>query len=470
MPAAFRFSFLPFLLGLLLCVGCPTDEPADDDDDTTADDDDDTAADDDDAVPPWPEGAMHHWVWEDESTQESATALVDDYLARDIPVGAIIIDSPWETGYNTFEWDTDRFPDPQGMIDHFHDNDVRVFMWIVPAINVDVQPLYDEAAELGYFMQTSADSGPAVVDWWKGDGSLIDYFNPDAVAWWHELMDPVLDMGIDGWKTDGLDFAALIADYSPGLGEDVERLEYSHAYYRDFFDYTREKLGDDRLITSRPIDNYGADIGGDATAFAPIDINWAAWVGDQDATFEGIQAVMRNFYWSADYGYTVFGSDIGGYRDTDEVPQGRTKEVFLRWAQLGTFSGVMENGGGGEHRPWEWDSETETVYRDLVELRYAMLPYLMEEGAKAFEAGEPLMDFTGNAEYDYLFGPDIYVAPMIEEGTMRLCDFPDDGNWVWLFGDHAVFEGGAEETLDIPLDTFPAFVREGSEIAETLLP
>ena len=58
--------------------------------------------------PPWPEWAFHHWVWEDESTQESALALVNGYLDRDIPVGAIIIDSPWETGYNTClnaQWD-----------------------------------------------------------------------------------------------------------------------------------------------------------------------------------------------------------------------------------------------------------------------------------------------------------------------------------------------------------------------------
>ncbi|HRG91106.1 MAG TPA: hypothetical protein PLW44_18915, partial [Chitinophagales bacterium] len=55
---------------------------------------------------PWPEFVFHHWVWEDESTQQSALQLVDDYKARNIPVGAIIIDSPWETGYNTFDWDT----------------------------------------------------------------------------------------------------------------------------------------------------------------------------------------------------------------------------------------------------------------------------------------------------------------------------------------------------------------------------
>ena len=44
---------------------------------------------------PFPAWSFEHWVWEDESTQESAEALVAGYLERDIPVGAIIIDSPF---------------------------------------------------------------------------------------------------------------------------------------------------------------------------------------------------------------------------------------------------------------------------------------------------------------------------------------------------------------------------------------
>ncbi len=430
---------------------------------------DDGPADDPPPVPPWPEWAFQHWVWEDESTQDSAIALVEDYLARDIEVGAIIIDSPWETGYNTFEWDPALFPDPQGMIDRFHALDVRVMVWITPAINTDVVPLYDEAASAGYFMLAEEGGEPAVVDWWKGQGSLIDYFNPDAVAWWHGRMDPVLDLGIDGWKTDGLDFAALIADYSPGAGREVERLEYSHAYYRDFFAYTRERLGDDRLITARPNDTYGADIGGDATAFAPVDINWAGWVGDQDPDFVGLQMALRNMYWSADYGYVAFGSDIGGYRQ-DGTALGRTREAFIRWAQLGAFCPVMENGGSGEHRPWMFDAETEAIYRDLVRLHHAMLPYLMEEGARAFADGRSLMTFLDREDYTYLLGPDIFVAPMLEEGTRRALTFPEDGEWQWLYGDHATFAGGTTTTLDVPYEAFPAFVRVGSEVAGVLLP
>jgi len=418
---------------------------------------------------PWPEWAFHHWVWEDESTQESATALVDGYLENDIPVGAIIIDSPWETGYNTFEFDPVLYPDPQGMIDYFHSKGVRVFLWITSTINIDTE-LYSYAQEKDYFMRRD-EGTEAIFEWWKGQGSLIDFFNPEALAWWHGLVDKALALGIDGWKCDGTDYYALLANalYSPGLGRKVERIEYSHAYYRDFFNYTREKLGEDRLITARPVDNYGARLGGEMFSFAPREINWAGWVGDQDATFAGLKAALNNMLYSSKLGYIAFGSDIGGYREESDIPEGRTKELFIRWAQQGAFSPVMENGGGGEHRPWIFDPETTEIYRRFTKIHYVLIPYLMEEGAKAYEKENSLMTFIEDNEDRYLLGPDILVAPMLEPGTSRTVKFPEDGDWVYLFDRSKIHSGDTEASLNIPLSEFPVFLRRGSSIEKELL-
>jgi alpha-glucosidase (family GH31 glycosyl hydrolase) len=440
------------LLCLLAACRAPDDRPADDTAPTAP-------------APPWPAWAFTHWVWEDESTAESATALVDGYLSRDIPVGAVIIDSPWATGYSTFVWDETRFPDPQGFVDDMHARDVKVFVWTVPGINVDVQPLYDEAAAAGYFMRASAEATePAVVEWWKGDGSLIDYFNPDAVAWWHEQVDQTLALGIDGWKCDGLDFSALLAPYSPGAGRNVDRLEYSHAYYRDFHDYTRAELGDDRMNTARPIDNYGLDLGGDVAAFAPVDINWAGWVGDQDGSFDGLRAALLNMYYSAEYGYVAFGSDIGGYRDEADIPFGRTQEVFTRWAQQGAFAPVMES----LHTPWSWGDETVATYRELVRLHTALIPYLDREGAIAFAEGRSLMVFQSKERFDYLLGPDLYVAPLLDEGTDQSFHPPAGDDWLYLYDPSVVVVGGEIATLPVPLHEAPVLVREGSELLPLL--
>ncbi|HRB54385.1 MAG TPA: glycoside hydrolase family 31 protein [Bacteroidia bacterium] len=104
----------------------------------------------------WPAWIFSHWVWEDEGNRESALQLIDSYLAHGIPVGAAIIDSPWETGYNTFVVDTALYPDPQSMIDHYHSKNVKILLWITGVINNDVQPLYDSIAALNYFMKANA--------------------------------------------------------------------------------------------------------------------------------------------------------------------------------------------------------------------------------------------------------------------------------------------------------------------------
>ena len=379
---------------------------------------------------PWPAWIFSHWIWEDEGTSQSAMQLMDDYLAHDIPVGAIIIDSPWETGYNTFVYDTSLYPNTQAIVNYFHSKNVKVQMWITGVVNNDVQPLYDSIAALNYFIKHNASGGPAIVQWWKGDGSLIDWYNPDAVTWWKGLMDNALDLGIDGWKCDGTDYYALLSNYSPGAGGTVSRLDYSHHYYQLFHDYTRERLGPKRVNTSRPIDNYAQfDLGGDFVAFTPREIGWACWVGDQDATFGGMKDALNNMFWSDEYGYLGFGSDIGGYREDDAFPStGRSKELFIRWAQLGALSPLMENGGGGEHRPWMYDEETTNIYRRFAKCHTSLSPYLRGESQSYFNNGNSLMHFFNKNDYSFMLGPDIFVAPILSEGGTLTVNFPTGNN------------------------------------------
>jgi len=414
--------------------------------------------------PPWPDWAFHHWVWENESTQESAIALVDDYLARDIPVGAIIIDSPWMTSYNSFVFEPSQYPDPQGMVDYFHSKGVRVFLWMVSAINLD-SPLYAEAAEAGYFTTVNERSeDPGIVDWWKGEGSLIDFLNPDAVQWWHERMDAAIALGVDGWKCDGIDPYVVAAPYSPYARRLIDRNEYGYAYYQDAFDYLRANLGDDRIITARPVDNLGSGTDADVWLHAPVEINWAGWVGDQDSDFRGIRDALVNMYLSSKRGYVAHGSDIGGFRtDRDAYGElGRPKDAFIRWTQLGAFGPIMENGGGGEHRPWMFDEETTDIYRTFVNIHYDLIPYMMKYGGIAFAEGESLTTYQSDEDYSYLLGPDVFVAPMLEEGTSRTVTFPD-GTWQYWFDRTKTYEGGATETLDIPMTEFPAFIRTNAD-------
>ena len=80
----------------------------------------------------------------------------------------------------------------------------------------------------------------------------------------------------------------------------------------------------------------------------------------------------------------------------------------------------MENGGGGDHLPWKFDDETTNIYRSWVNIHYKFVPYLYSEGTK-FATGmngslmEPCDDFEALLSYSYFFGPNVFVAPILQD-------------------------------------------------------
>lgn len=254
--------------------------------------------------------AHKHWVWyqHGQSNQQNSTELVQGYLDRGIPVGNVNIDSEWATYFNNFEINTSKYPDLPAFVKSMHDQDIRVTMWATSMVNID-NPDYDMAVENKYLVR----DGFGVVrpiEWWKGKGGLLDYSNPDAVTWWHGMMDKVLSMpeingdGIDGFKADQTDL--YITEYilfsGDALGyedKSISYRDYANYYYRDFFYYTREHRGDAGLVMSRPVDCGLDRITKVCTPSSPYDVMFSGWVGDDDSTFNGLTGCLRKVIYSA---------------------------------------------------------------------------------------------------------------------------------------------------------------------------
>ena len=200
--------------------------------------------------------------------------------------------------------------------------------------------------------------------------------------------------------------------------------EYRTAYYTDSFQILRALIGPDALIMSRPVD--------DGDEYSPHDIVFMGWVGDEEGTYDGLRNAISYMLDSGDKGYVGFGSDIGGYIINSKAgPLGRTKELFLRWAAIGALSSYMENGGLGEHLPWNFDDETTNVYRGWVNLHYKLVPYLYSEGTKvAIGKNGTLMQRCNDIEtgrtQSYFLGPNIYVVPLYRDPA------PGERHLMWL--------------------------------------
>jgi len=354
-----------------------------------------------------------------------------------------------------------------------------VVAWATSMVNDDSSN-FAEGKEKGYFLNNGS-----TLKWWHGHGAFIDYTNPEALEWWHRQLDQMFDAGVDATKTDGTDpYVYLFVLIRAHKGIITER-EYADAYYRDFLNYAREKRGKEALIMARPADSF--EIGGFDLFldFAPKDCLTSGWVGDQDPTFDGLKHALRNMFRSANRGYANFGSDIGGYKgyhwpegtDPRIVQLGRSKELFIRWVQLGAFNSLMENGGNGAHEPWRFDevyntNDTVNIYRKFVHIHMDLGPYLYEAGSYALETHTSVMHpMAYSAEfpstYEYVLGKDIFVSPMLDESTsQRHITFPKGNDWVDWWDPSVVHSGGSKlDHYDCPMDRFPVFKRKGSMIA-----
>ncbi|MCL2513303.1 MAG: hypothetical protein FWF08_05330 [Oscillospiraceae bacterium] len=399
--------------------------------------------------PEWPVWTHSHWVWENDGNENSAWAHAMAYLDHDMPVGAVIIDRPWDTGPTTFVPDPNLYPNVGQMIENFHDKDIRVMFWATCVVNEDA-PSFQEAYDKGYFLNNGR-----TMKWWAGTGAYIDYTNPEAVEWWHGQMDKILELGADGWKVDGADPYLLLMFPTFGRGGYVSWTDYKELFYGDFHYYTREKYGKDKISFARPVDDLPFGLAFWMPPFTQREYNFAGWTGDEYNDWGGMKWALNDIFAAAKYNFVNVGSDIGGFR----IRAKTDKDVLLRWTQLGAFCSVMENGNDTDRLPWAYDDETLDIYRNFVYIHHELIPYIYSQTAYSYELVKPMIR-PQPGEYMYLFGDNILVAPFTESGTKRDVTFPA-GEWIYMFDETKVYSSG-KKTLDIPLDEFPVFIRKGA--------
>ena len=428
-------------------------------------------------------------------TQAEVLAVAKGYRDRHLPIDMIVVDWFYYTKMGQYDFKPEDWPDPAAMNRELHAKNIESMISVWPRFE-PASRYYNEILSHGWFEHyaagipvTADEPTPGVpVDGLPYDkaGSDIDTTNPDAAKWWWNLIHTnIASQGFDYFWADETepDLPPNGAYLHVGPGAEFFNV-YPLFHTEAIYDGMREQAakGDRHraLVLSRD-------------AYTGVQRNGAmVWTSDISPTWDTFRRQVPTLLNDAASGIPYVGSDIGGWQSLPERhtpahpplidPSGARAnvhyyddypELYVRWFEMGVFEPTMRtHGTRHDNEVWSYGPQAEPILEKYLRLRYTLMPYIYSLGWAVHQTGAPLMrslwmDFPNdphvfNMSNEYLFGPSLLVAPVLDQGsTTREVYLPAGTDWYNYWTNERV-HGGQTITVQAPIDTIPLFVRAGS--------
>lgn len=392
--------------------------------------------------------------------------IAKSFRENDIPCDVIHLDIDYMEKYKVFTWDKERFPNEKETLSSLKKDGFKVVTIIDPGVKKEKDySIYEEGLNNKYFA-TDKDGVIYVNKVWPGDSVFPDFSKASTRNWWAENQKLMLDSGVAGIWNDMNEPASFNGPLPDDVQFENEGRNTDHREIHNVYGHLMSKAtfeGIKKYSNKRPFVITRACYAG-SQKYSTI------WTGDNQSTWEHLRMSIPMLLNLGISGMAFCGTDVGGFSFDC------TGELLSRWVQVGCFTPLFRNHScihTRDQEPWAFDEETLNINRKYIKLRYTLLPYLYDLMWKSENTGLPIMrplvlHYSSDKKvheinYEFLFGENILVAPILQQGKKYRSVYLPKGQWVDYWTKELI-EGNQVMIKDTPLDTCPIYIKAGSII------
>jgi alpha-D-xyloside xylohydrolase len=393
-------------------------------------------------------------------SEEEVNTICKRLRKEDYPCDVIHLDTGWFRTDWLCEWkfNPERFPNPKEFIQNLRKEGFKVSLWQMPYIASEAEQ-YDEAKANNYMAplkeaREQGGSNFSALDY----AGTIDFTFPKAVEWYKNLLKELLEMGVVCIKTDFGEDIHLEADY---YGMDARLLNniYALLYQKAAFEITKEVTGDG-IIWAR-------------AGWAGCQRYPLHWGGDAACSWDGLAGSLKGGLHLGLSGFGFWSHDVPGFHSIPDFMNSIIPDdLYIRWTQFGVFSSHIRYHGTSKREPYEYPNIS-PIIRKWLKLRYALIPYLHEQGIKVTKTGFPMLralvfhhpdeKICWHIHDQYYFGDDFMVAPVMNSNNIRDVYLPH-GKWVNFFNGELLEGGQWLKNVEVPWEEMPVWARFGAVV------
>ena len=406
--------------------------------------------------------------------------ITHEFRSRGIPCDVLYLDIDYMDGYRLFTWSPQRFPDPRRMLADLRRQGMKVTT--IVDVGVKVDSAYDVYRQLlaANGAVTWPDRSPYVGDVWPGKTIFPDFTFARTRTWWGEMNNRLWDAGVAGIWNDMNEPANFGGGTLPditmlGWGEhEGSHLEYHNLYAlleaQATYEGWRRLQPDHRpFIVTR-------------AGFSGLQRYSSIWTGDNSADWEHLGLAVQMVLGLSISGVPFAGADIGGFAGAPDA------ELFSRFLEASTFFPFYRTHSefsAPGREPWAIGPVHTAANRELIRLRYRLLPHLYTAFYQHARDGRPVarplvFEFQGDTavygiDDEFTFGDHLLVAPVMRQGQDARPVYLPAGRW-YRYPFDSVYDGGRSFTVSAPrvdpwarddsnfVKSVPLFVRAGAVI------